>query len=542
MRTRPLVSLAAAALAASLLLAAAPGHDARLDLAPAAAGVLQGDLGPAPAGDPLDVATQVLARHAAALGVDAGAFVLDHVRVSDLGTHVRGHEVRDGVRVLDSSAAVHVVDGRVVKVEARGVALPGTAAPAAVPADVARATALALEGVTETVTPPAVERWLVDLGTGALTDVWRVTFTSLAPAVAAQVDVDAATGVVLAVEEGVHHAGERAEAEALLFDPNPIVMAKDNRLRQTGFDTAGVDSDVSLAADALLELRPIREYDAALALTGRLVGPWVDVIGAGPYAAGAFPTTKTDPRFEGAMAYHHIDAMQRYFRDVLGLEEINAESQLTVALPVVGFDNSFYQPANDLLLFGAGGVDDAEDAEVIAHELGHAIHHDQVPGWGARPEGGAMGEGFGDLLAAAYFARVSEGFQDTCIMDWDAVSYSSANPPCLRRADRTKQYPADKVNQVHADGEFWSALLWRIRGRLVTAEEAADLGDEQAVARLASDRVLHLVLSSHELLSPTAEFRDAVDALRQAATLTGHPEWDAIITSEADRTGMPYSR
>ncbi|MEZ4916786.1 MAG: hypothetical protein R2836_07345 [Chitinophagales bacterium] len=45
-----------------------------------------------------------------------------------------------------------------------------------------------------------------------------------------------------------------------------------------------------------------------------------------------------------------------------------------------GADNSFFSPATPLrLIFGEGGVDDAEDADVIIHEYGHAISHFAAP-------------------------------------------------------------------------------------------------------------------------------------------------------------------
>ena len=59
------------------------------------------------------------------------------------------------------------------------------------------------------------------------------------------------------------------------------------------------------------------------------------------------------------------------------------------------------QPTTALHM-GDGGVDDAEDADVIVHELGHAIQDAQVPGFGpgTKTEQAAIGEGFGDFLAA----------------------------------------------------------------------------------------------------------------------------------------------
>jgi hypothetical protein len=64
-------------------------------------------------------------------------------------------------------------------------------------------------------------------------------------------------------------------------------------------------------------------------------------------------------------------------------------------------------------------VRDAEDAEVIFHELGHAIQDAQVPG--LLNDGGeevrAISEGFGDYWAASYYAGF--GPKDAA---WDTFS------------------------------------------------------------------------------------------------------------------------
>jgi len=149
-------------------------------------------------------------------------------------------------------------------------------------------------------------------------------------------------------------------------------------------------------------------------------------------------------------------------------------------------------------------VDDAEDAEVIWHEYGHSIQDNQVPGFGSTLEAGSMGEGFGDYWAGSVGAQLSGGFQDLCIADWDATSYSSDNPPCLRRLDSPKHYPESVVGEVHADGEMWSASLWQIRSAIGAAK---------------ADR---LILQAHFLLSPTASFSDGSNALVTAALGLGY--------------------
>ena len=108
-------------------------------------------------------------------------------------------------------------------------------------------------------------------------------------------------------------------------------------------------------------------------------------------------------------------------------------------------------------------MDDAEDAEIILHEYGHALQDDQLPGFGASKEGKAMGEGFGDYLAASFFADVKPQPMRPTVGNWDAVSYSGAEPPCLRRLDSNKKYPKDIKGEEHDDGEIWSSCLWEIR-------------------------------------------------------------------------------
>lgn len=518
-------------LAAVLLLGSAvPGGAASPAVTFRGGGVIRGDLG-AFTGAPLQAAASALAASADELAVDAGAFTFEAVRRSAAGVHVRGREVRNGVAVAGSSAAVHAVNGRVVQIEARGVALPGQPAAAPIPRAAAVAVAQSELAVSETLREPVAERALVE-HSNRLVDVWRVSVLGRAPAIAAEVDVSAATGRVLQIND----ARVLADGTATVFDPSPLVSKQDASLRQPLETGLPVDADLdSEELTAELKVLPVLGYDAQQIAAGRLVGPWASVVGPGPLVSApgvaTFSFTRGDPRFETTMAYAHLDRVQRYFQNLgfTGDAGVNAEPQDTYTLPVVGFDNSFYMPAYDLLLFGAGGVDDAEDAEVILHEYGHAVHDDQVPGWGRRHEGGAMGEGFGDFLAAAYYAReISGGFGDECVMDWDATSYSSADPPCLRRTDSTKRYPDDMTGRsVHADGELWSAFLWRLRARL---------GDDSMEQ---SDNIIKLVLTSHEFLTSTAEFGDGVAALRQAAVVLGHPEWPEIIDATASETGMP---
>ena len=533
MTQRPLAALAAAAVLVATGPALAGGATpARIDLA--ASHVVLGDLGPA-TGDPYAVAARALRAYAPRLHVDASRFRFDTVRHSLVGTHVRGTEVRGGVPVEGTSALVSLVGGRVIQVEAHGAGRV-TGGPVAHPASqaVAVASALRYVGVTTPLLAPRVSRSLVPVD-GRLVDTWHVPVVALRPATSGTVDVSAATGRALRFRDDNRYV----DGSATVFDPNPVVTSRNTKMREPGADVnliaAQPDTDLDSAElTAQLRTLPLKGLDAASLAAGRLNGPWVNVYGpALPSVDGKFTFTRGMPGFESTMAYAHLDRIQRYIQS-LGFDPkrergVNAESQDIVTARVEGFDNSLYNGNQDVIISGTGGVDDAEDAEVIVHEYGHAIQDAQVKGWGKTDEGGAMGEGWGDFLAASYYARTSGGFGDACVADWDSTSYSSATPPCLRRMDSKKKYPDDVEGEVHADGEMWSALLWRLRASL----------PGNAVQK--SDNVIRLVLTSHELLTPNAQFGDAVAALRTAAKALKHPEWVGLVNRAAAPGHMPLN-
>src|SRR3954452_2703053 len=180
--------------------------------------------------------------------------------------------------------------------------------------------------------------------------------------------------------------------------------------------------------------------------------------------------TRDQDQFEQTMGYYWVTQAQRYIQS-LGfgstLPAVNKRQQL-LRINQFGGDNSFYRDGTGKLTitFGKGGVDDAEDAEVIVHEYGHSVQDDQVPGFGSTPDAGAIGEAFGDYLAVTVSEHFAPTPDEPCVADWDSTSYTSTVPHCLRRVDANKHYPEDRAGEVHADGEIWSRALWDIHKAL----------------------------------------------------------------------------
>jgi hypothetical protein len=252
-----------------------------------------------------------------------------------------------------------------------------------------------------------------------------------------------------------------------VFVSNPVQSLGDESL------TDQKDSDAAVPAAAYHTVT-LTNLDGS----GFLSGDYATVLsetGSPAYSpTNTFRYTRSQDEFEQVMAYFWITEAQKYIH-TLGFgvtrPSINNRPQ-PVRINQWGQDNSFAtdHPKNELR-FGKGGVDDAEDAEVILHEYGHAIHFSQNFSF-ASEEAGAISEGFGDYWAVTVSDVVSTALgvpnrePVPCVADWDATSYTSTVPHCLRRVDTNLHYPADLSGEVHHDGQIWSRALWDIRNAL----------------------------------------------------------------------------
>jgi zinc metalloprotease ZmpB len=266
-----------------------------------------------------------------------------------------------------------------------------------------------------------------------------------------------------AAAEAAKPAPTGSTAPGQVFFPNPVQSLANESL------TDQKDADYPALA-AGYERKTLTNLDGS----GTLTGDYAKVISETGTPArntgSGFIYTRDQDQFEQVMGYYWITEAQKYIQS-LGfgstLRAVNKRQQL-LRIDQFGGDNSFYRDEFKKLTItlGKGGVDDAEDGEVIVHEYGHSVQDDQVPGFGSSPDAGAIGEGFSDYFAVTVgLAVTGETFQAPCVADWDSVSYTPGPIHCLRRLDSTKHYPEDlhPRREVHADGELWSAALWRAR-------------------------------------------------------------------------------
>jgi zinc metalloprotease ZmpB len=252
-----------------------------------------------------------------------------------------------------------------------------------------------------------------------------------------------------------------------VFVPNPVQSLGDESL------TDQKDADAAVPPAAYHDVT-LTNLDGSGYLSGDYATVASETGNRAYSSTNTFRYTRHQDEFEQVMAYYWITEAQSYIHSLgfgVSRRPIDNGPQ-AVRINQWGQDNSFAtdHPKNELR-FGKGGVDDAEDAEVILHEYGHAIHFSQNFSF-ASEEAGAISEGFGDYWAVTVADVVSRklGVPEReplpCVADWDSTSYTGSEPHCLRRVDTDLHYPADLNGEVHHDGQIWSRALWDIRQAL----------------------------------------------------------------------------
>ena len=440
-------------------------------------------------------ARQFLSTHAALLKLDPSlsGVTLAGSRATPMGQVYEFSQAADGVPVYGAELKVHF------NREGRVVGLTNSSVPSAklgsmshsVGAEQAVASARSHVPAGPGDAPESGDlplpstKLVIYAETGTPTLAWEVILYTPGPTW--QVFVHAKTRAVLAPARDLNRY---ATGTGQVFLVNAVVATRDNTLRDHN-DAASAVPPSAYRSVSLLGLDGTGFLDGSYAsssATKRRVSS----------ASETFVFDRSNDGFSETMGYYFLDYAQRYIQS-LGFSSVNNRQQV-FSVDRYKKDNSSYDSSKKTITYGTGGVDDAEDAEVIWHEYGHSIQDNQVPGFGTSLEAASIGEGFGDYWAGSVGAQLSGGFQDLCIADWDAISYSTTSPPCLRRLDSTKHYPEDIVGDVHDDGEIWSAALWQIR---------------TAIGAVKSDTV---ILQHHFLLTAGASFNQAANALVTAAS------------------------
>lgn len=181
-----------------------------------------------------------------------------------------------------------------------------------------------------------------------------------------------------------------------------------------------------------------------------------------------FEFTRSQDGFEDVNAFYHINVYHDYVQQ-LGFDNIVDYPIWVDTHGMGGSDNSNFSAAGSppRLSFGEGGVDDAEDADVVIHEYGHAISHSAAPGTNAGGERTALDEAIGDYFAASYSKSINS-FNWENMFSWDGHNEFWTG----RVVVSSKHYPESLQNNLYKDAEIWSSTMMQIMDNI--GREATD--------------------------------------------------------------------
>ena len=255
----------------------------------------------------------------------------------------------------------------------------------------------------------------------------------------------------------------QADGQALIFDPDPRTVLQNEQLY-----------DLSPAAEfenayQTKILRGLRlDEQGCYHLEGeyvRLVDVSADWIAPSVRCDGVWSAKRGEQAFNDVMSYYHIDQNQRYLQSLgfTGAKAIPARPINVDANAHSGANQSSYDKYSHTLLFGHGGVDDNEDADVILHEYCHALIHAINPRLNDDVgDMGAISEGVCDYWAASYSYSTPSGaaFHPEWVFSWDAHGQDSWYGRRLDRLD--SRYNPAFIYHAHAiiNKAFFAEELW----------------------------------------------------------------------------------
>jgi hypothetical protein len=333
---------------------------------------------------------------------------------------------------------------------------------------------------------------------------------------------------------GGHTAGpDTVGCVGYVFNPDPVTPV--------AAPYAGAYMDDNDADNATLTAARVLVPLLGLTFNGsnyQLEGPFVRItelenpnIPPAFSTTGVFDFTRNQSGFEDVMVYYHIDFFQRYIQS-LGFTNLYDTVLNADAHGLSGQDNSHFIPQglNSRIAFGEGGVDDAEDADVIVHEYGHALSYSALQGGNSGTERLGLDEGIGDYLAASYSKSIHYNFwKNTFTWDghnefWDG-----------RTASTSAVYPPGS-SDIYKYGELWATALMDAQalvGRTVCDRVLLQSLYSNA-AQISLTDAAYIILDADTLLYGGAHAQQFKQAFCMRGILTGTAAGQACAVGRAE--------
>ncbi len=217
-----------------------------------------------------------------------------------------------------------------------------------------------------------------------------------------------------------------------------------------------------------------------------------------------FNYTRSQDGFEDVNTFFHLSHFKKYI-DSLGFTSIPG-AQISIDVHALSnSDQSYYSPAEKRIYMGEGGVDDAEDADVIIHEYGHTLVSAAAANTNRISERAGMEEAICDYFAVSWSTRFSPN-QANRVFNWDG--HNSFWPG--RMASSTKDYQTLSFNaNIYQHTDLMASCLKEILDN--TSHAVADAIILQALFTLQNNSTYRdfarMVINADNLLNGGANYQ-----------------------------------
>ncbi len=291
--------------------------------------------------------------------------------------------------------------------------------------------------------------------------------------------------------------------------------------KETNFSSGG--ATVSVGSTDPIETTANGLVSGPIRITGRKA--LTDVNGLPPFPNGG---TVTDEGFDQVQSLWAADnVLKRLKASGVDLPSFlqNAQNNGTMKIKVNAIDdkNAFYSPAQNEVTMGTSGDTWhlASDTDVVTHELGHFTLDHLNPNMLGSGEGGAIHEGFGDMMASLMFndPEIAEDFEP-----------GNAKP--YLRTTENEDTLSSVSTEVHDRGQVYAGFGWSLKKKL--SELIGD--DAEAANLMLAVAVAHPLFYSSSAVTPeqflTAMQKGADVALQGKVSDSTLKEFKDAMTKE----------
>lgn len=290
-------------------------------------------------------------------------------------------------------------------------------------------------------------------GDGALVPVWVVDLIAAGPATW-RVWVDARTGRPLRADK------TSREAKGEIYAINPVLSLPEVvELPNLQSETSLVGTQVyTSSCDEWVISESLFGLTACLSRSTHVLAD-----AQGDFLFPQQPDSYDDPAAE-VHAYYHVDKMSTWLSEragiVLPYAPIQVMTNFAWANAMFGDFDGDGVPDVSFGQDDVTGIDLAYDAEVVYHELGHAVVGQLAPElpfvsgdeYGLEWAAGAVNEGAADV-----FSMILTG--DPLLGEYAGQAFDRTS---IREVSAPRRCPDSLQGEVHADGEILGSLGWRL--------------------------------------------------------------------------------